>query len=73
MQKGTSHQTIYLLTFEEVIELIKAHIEEQEKKPLSVPLNVNINPDKKMFEVTEGVRLIKIDGPSQMSGGGNLN
>jgi hypothetical protein len=36
-------------------------------------LNVNINPERKMFEITEGVRLIKIDGPSQMSGGGNLN
>jgi hypothetical protein len=73
MQKGTTHQTIYLLTFDEVIELIKTHIEEQEKLILKSPLNVNINPDKKMFEVTEGVRLVKIDGLSQMSGGGNLN
>lgn len=73
MQKGTTHQTIYLLTFDEVTELIKRYIEEQEKEPLQVPLNININPDKKVFEVTEGVRIVKLDGPIQVSGGGSLN
>jgi hypothetical protein len=73
MQKGTTHQTIYLLTFDEITDLIRRHIEEQEKHALKMPLNININPEQKMFEVTEGVRIVKIDGPLQMSGGGNLN
>ena len=73
MQKGTAHQKIFLLTFDEVTELIKKYIEEQEKEDLKLPLNININPDKKMFEVTEGLRVIKIDGPLQIAGSGNLN
>ena len=72
MQKGTAHQKIFLLSFDEVTELIKKYIEEQEQEALKLPLNININPERKIFEVTEGIRIIKNDGPLQIAGSGNL-